>query len=88
MIALLILQASVTCVPLGTIVRCEERPQVSSQLPAVPNYSAPFAEQQKAQDKRTVTNMIANGNCVGAEQYALQRGDLDLAQQVKAYCSR
>jgi TRAP-type uncharacterized transport system substrate-binding protein len=35
-----------------------------------------------------IGKMLAKGDCAGAEQYALQKGELDLAQQVKNYCAR
>jgi hypothetical protein len=36
----------------------------------------------------TATRMIANGDCVGAEQFALRAGDLVLAREVKSYCAQ
>jgi hypothetical protein len=35
-----------------------------------------------------ISKMLARGDCEGAEQYALQKGQLELAQQVRNYCSR
>ena len=36
---------------------------------------------------RAVGKMLAKGDCSGAEKYALEKGDLDLADRVKAYCT-
>jgi hypothetical protein len=38
--------------------------------------------------KRQIGKMLANGDCAGAEKYALTKGRLDLAQQVRSYCGR
>lgn len=43
-----------------------------------------LAEQQR----QTASQMIATGNCNGAEQYALSVSNLDLAKQVKDYCAK
>jgi len=97
-IALFLLQAAVQCVPnyLGGV-RCTSTSTVSPELPQVPDYYGQFqrgveqqqqrnAAQAAAVHRQIVGNMLAKGNCVGAQQYALRTGDLDLAQQVKAYC--
>jgi hypothetical protein len=36
---------------------------------------------------KAVGQMLANGDCAGAEKYALQKGDLDLVDRVDAYCA-
>lgn len=50
------------------------------------------AEQKTARDleaqAKQAGTMIANGNCAGAEQYALAAGNFDLAERVKAYCAK
>lgn len=35
-----------------------------------------------------VAKMIAAGDCPGAENYALQQGNFDLAKSVRDYCSK
>lgn len=45
-----------------------------------------ISDLDKKRHERAVGKMLANGDCAGAEQYALQKGDLDLADRVKGYC--
>lgn len=52
-------------------------------------YQGPSIAEAMQQDRlKKATKMIANGDCAGAEQYALRKGDLALAQTVKTYCSQ
>jgi hypothetical protein len=91
------LQASVQCVPNALGVRCTTSPTYTYQPPV--NYYDQFqrgVEQQQqrnatataALNRQIVGNMLAKGNCAGAEQYALKSGELDIAQQVKSYCGK
>jgi hypothetical protein len=41
----------------------------------------------KKRHEKAVGKMLAKGDCEGAERYALQKGELDLAEQAKAYCA-
>lgn len=97
MIAFFLLQATVQCVPnyLGGV-RCTTSPTFTYQPPV--NYYDQIqrgVEQQQQRNaaqtavinRQIIGNMLAKGNCDGAEQYAIRTGDLDLAQQVKEYCS-
>lgn len=52
------------------------------------DWSAIFEKAAKNRHKKAVGKMLAKGDCAGAEKYALERGDIDLANQVKAYCNR
>jgi hypothetical protein len=39
------------------------------------------------QQRQTAAQMVISGDCKGAEQYALSQSNLELAKQVKDYCS-
>ena len=41
----------------------------------------------KARNAKKVGKLLAAGDCAGAEKYALEAGDLDLADRVKARCA-
>jgi hypothetical protein len=41
----------------------------------------------KKRHEKTVGKMLAKGDCAGAERYALQKGELDLAERAEAYCA-
>jgi hypothetical protein len=46
-----------------------------------------FDRSAKDRHAKTVGKMLAKGDCAGAEKYALQKGDFDLADRVRARCS-
>lgn len=43
---------------------------------------------QRQSEKEAAAHMIINGDCPGAERYALGKGNIALAQEVKDYCAR
>jgi hypothetical protein len=47
-----------------------------------------FKARRDRKRAEAVGKLLAKGDCAGAEKYALERGDIDLANQVKAYCNR
>jgi len=55
---------------------------------ALCNLISIFQGDAKKRHARAVGKMLAEGNCVGAEQYALEKGDLDLADKVKDFCDK
>lgn len=40
----------------------------------------------KKRHQKEVGKLLADGDCAGAEKYALENGELDLADRVKAHC--
>lgn len=44
--------------------------------------------EREAGIRRDVGNMLASGDCEGAQKLALSTGSIDLANQAKAYCAK
>jgi hypothetical protein len=42
----------------------------------------------KERHRKAVGKMLATGDCVAAEKYALEKGDFELAEYAKSYCAR
>lgn len=71
---------------------------LNSGRAAVPDYDQ--TQQQELQlrvqqalleaqeQSRKAGQMIAKGDCSGAEQYALKKGNIELARQVRDYCAK
>lgn len=79
--------------------RCSTTPAVTPNSDAygalirsMPRPYIPSPEQMRQTEIQArvakVSKMIAKGDCAGAEQYALEHGDLPLAQSVRAYCAK
>jgi hypothetical protein len=45
-----------------------------------------FDGDAKKRHAKAVGKMLSKGDCAGAEKYALEKGDLDLADRVREYC--
>lgn len=53
-----------------------------------PDWGAAFKARRDRKIRQAVGKLLANGDCAGAEKYALEKGELELAGQVKDYCAR
>lgn len=62
-------------------------PQATGSGCALCNLISILDAGSKKRHAKAVGQMLAKGDCVGAEKYALQKGDLDLADRVKARCA-
>ena len=68
-------------------------------LPPLPNSTLPATRSRggrydlfdisgKRKHRKAVGNLIAKGDCGGAYQYALGKGDLELAEMARTLCRR
>lgn len=71
------------------------QPPALIQAPPIPesnhcalcNIISIFEGDANKRHAKAVGNMLAKGDCSRAEKYALENGDLDLADRVRAYCA-
>jgi len=87
---------STNCIPMGNgAVSCttmstpdmSQTTQQSSGGCGLCNLMSVLDSTTEKRHKKAVGSMLAKGDCVGAERYALQKGDLDLADRVRSYCA-
>jgi len=94
----ILLQAS-TCTTIGQTTRCTSAPaapagpityDTGSGLDgdALQSLGANIRAKKARGRQKKVGKMIAAGDCQGAVAYALDKGDLALADYARSYCSR
>ena len=71
---------------------CATDAQLRTDRNPIPNYAAQLRAAQAAFESAVQTKraarLVADGDCTGAEKYALKSDNLGLAQQVREYCHR
>jgi hypothetical protein len=73
-------------------ISCTTQVQLLADGYGIPNYAEQLRAAQAAfeatEQTKRAAQMVAGGDCAGAERYALRAENLPLAQQVRDYCHR
>lgn len=80
-----------TCTGSGDSVICNTTPPLGSGgtfADAVQRGMERGRQQRAEQTRRRVGQLVAAGDCAGAEKLALKAGDFELADTVRGYCAR
>jgi hypothetical protein len=52
------------------------------------DWGAVFEARRERKRAEAIGKMLARGDCAGAQQYALSKGEIALAAQIRDYCSK
>lgn len=79
------------CTGSGDTVICNTTPQIGSggtYTDAVQRGYDRGKRQRAERNRQRVGQLVAAGDCAGAEKLALKAGDFELAETVRGYCAR